>query len=186
MSRPRLTTLAQARVAALLGRGGRAIDATMGNGHDTCFLARRVAPDGHVIAFDIQADAMRHTRERLRASELAPVATLHLRGHEHLLKTVPTSWVGTVDVVMFNLGYLPGGDKTVVTRPDTSLSALEQALTALRPGGLLSLLLYRDHAGGTSESTAIERWLSASDRHLTVERHDSPGPCLLLISPDMA
>ncbi len=181
MRRP-LTALAHTAVQAVLNPGGRAIDATMGNGHDTCFLASRVAPDGRVIAFDVQTHAMAKTHERLGAAGLDALVNLQLRGHEQMTTAVPHDWPGTVDVVMFNLGYLPGGDRTIVTQAETTLTALNQALQMLRPGGLLSLLLYRDHGGAETESTAVENWVSTLAGRYVIERHESPGPCLFLIS----
>ena len=46
---------------SLLQPGDHAVDATMGNGHDTCLLARLVGPKGHVDAFDLQPQAVENT-----------------------------------------------------------------------------------------------------------------------------
>ena len=70
MTQRPLTTLAQQAVAAVLGPGGLAVDATVGNGHDTLFLARRVAPRGRVFGFDIQPAALAGARRRLAAAGL--------------------------------------------------------------------------------------------------------------------
>lgn len=176
-----LTKLAQQTVAKVLQPGGRAIDATMGNGQDTLFMARLVAPHGQVIAFDIQPDAVANTRAKLVASQLDAVVELHLCGHEHLLAQVPADWAGKVTAVMFNLGYLPGGDKTLITRADTTVRALQQGLTLLAPGGLISLMLYRGHTGASSETAAVRHWLDGLDSRYRVSCHESPGPVLYLI-----
>jgi len=176
-----LTKLAQQTVAKVLQPGARAIDATMGNGHDTLFMARLVAPHGQVIAFDIQPNAIANTRAKLLASQLNAVAELHLCGHEHLLAHVPAGWAGTCAAVMFNLGYLPGGDKTLITRADTTVSALQQALTLPAAGGLISLMLYRGHAGASPETDAVHHWLEVLDSRYRVSHHESPGPVLYLI-----
>ena len=84
-------------------------------------------------------------------------------------------WRGEVAVVMFNLGYLPGGDKSLVTRPDTTLPALRAALDLLAPGGLVSVVAYPGHFGGAEESEAVEAFL----RDLPprgVRRDGPPGP----------
>jgi predicted methyltransferase len=183
MNRPRpLTALARDAVAAVLSPGDRAIDATMGNGHDTLFMARQVAPDGRVIAFDIQRSALDKTRARLDAAGLSPLVELALCSHAEMLSRLPADWPGSVAAVMFNLGYLPGGDKTVVTRAQSTLSALDQALTVLRPGGLLSLLLYRGHCGADAETAAFMQWLQCLPPGHPVVRHESPGPVLFLIN----
>ena len=145
------------------------------------FLAGRVAPQGRVIGFDVQADAVANTRARLVASQLHTVAELHLCGHERMLEQVPTDWIGRVAAVMFNLGYLPGGDKTLITQAETTVAALDQALSLLRPGGLLSLLLYRGHAGAQGEWDAVSGWLDRLPTTYCIEGHESPGPVLFLI-----
>jgi len=177
-----LTALAQEAVDKILDAGSLAIDATVGNGHDTLFLAGRVAPQGRVIGFDVQADAVVNTRARLVASQLDAVAELHLCGHERMLEQVPADWIGRVAAVMFNLGYLPGGDKARITRAETTVAALDQALRLLRPRGLLSLLLYRGHAGAQGESDAVSGWLDRLPTTHRIERHESPGPVLFLVT----
>jgi ubiquinone/menaquinone biosynthesis C-methylase UbiE len=152
----------------------------MGNGHDTLFMASQVAPDGRVIAFDIQRDAVRTTRERLGKAGLAAVVELHCVGHEHIEDRMPGDWRGKVDAVMFNLGYLPGADKSQITRPETTLAALDQATRLLRPGGLISLMLYRTHRGASKEVADVQRWLGAQSG-LSIRRIASPGPWLYLL-----
>lgn len=176
-----LTSLAQDAAAELLEPGTRAIDATMGNGHDTLFLARQVAPNGQVIAFDIQAQALQITHQRLVDQGLDGVAELKLRSHDSMLEQVPQDWSGTVSAVMFNLGYLPGGDKALITHAATTLPALDQAMTLLREGGLLSLILYRGHSGAEPESEAVIDWIEHKAERHTITRHETPGPYLYLL-----
>ena len=176
-----LTALAQQAVCEGLEDGALAIDATVGNGHDTLFLAGRVAPRGHVIGFDIQRRALETTRARLLAAGLESAATLHFCGHERMLEKIPPDWSGRVSAVMFNLGYLPGGDKGLTTSPATTLSALDQALSLLRFGGLISLLVYRGHPGAKAEADAISAWLEQLDSIFRFSCHESPGPVLYLV-----
>ncbi|WP_276354814.1 class I SAM-dependent methyltransferase [Cohnella caldifontis] len=144
--------------------GSLAIDATAGTGVDTLFLARTVGPKGRVFAFDIQEAALRRTRDRLAEAAagdeaLAPVELVHA-GHERMAEFVPAASHGRVRAIMFNLGYLPGGDENVITRPDSTLAALEAALELLAPGGALTAVLYPGHPGGETEAAAVERWAS--------------------------
>lgn len=176
-----LTALAQESAGAVLEPGALAIDATVGNGYDTLFLADGVAPNGHVIGFDVQPRALAGTRTRLEAVGLATVVTLHLCGHENMSQRIPGGLRGKISAVMFNLGYLPGGDKGLTTSPASTLSALEQAFTLLRTGGLISLLVYRGHPGAKAEADAVLSWLDGLDAAHRVSRHDSPGPVLYLI-----
>ena len=176
-----LTELAQQAVGEILSAGDRVIDATIGNGHDTVFLASRVAPGGHVIGFDVQPGALAATGARLRASGLTEVVTLLQCGHEQMAAQVPAAWPGGVAAAMFNLGYLPGGDKSLITRTDTTVSALGQALGLLRVGGLISLIVYRGHRGGDSEAQGIDTWIGRLGDDCRVTCHESPGPLLYLI-----
>ena len=146
--------------AEVLGRalreGDTAVDATMGNGHDTELLCRRVGESGAVYAFDVQEDAVRSTARRLEDTGLSGRARLFCLGHEHLAATVP----GPVSAVVFNLGWLPGGDHRVTTRTETTLSAVAQALDLLKPAGVLVLCVYPGHPEGERELEALTRLLS--------------------------
>jgi predicted methyltransferase len=152
-------------VAAVLRAGDRAVDATVGNGHDTEFLARLVGPGGRVLGLDAQAEAVAATRERLIAAGLGGRVLVHQQGHEQLAAVAPGGWAGGVRAVMFNLGYLPGGDKGRITRPATTLAALNGALTLLAPGGRLAVVAYPGHPGGEAEADAVARWVRALQGH---------------------
>ena len=141
----------------VLSEGDTAIDATMGNGHDTEALCRLVGPSGLVYAFDLQPQAVENTRARLLAAGLADRARLFCLGHEHLAEEVPRP----VRAVMFNLGWLPGGDHRITTLLPTTLSAVEQALSLLQPGGVLVLCAYPGHAEGAREKEALISFFSA-------------------------
>jgi len=146
--------LAHAALAGVVRPGAVVVDATAGNGHDTVALARLVGPSGRVFAFDIQLVALSHTAERLKDASLDNV-TLLLRDHAELRDALPSEHHGRLAAVVFNLGYLPRGEKQIVTRPDTTLPALRTAAELLRPGGLLSVLGYQGHATGGEEMTAV-------------------------------
>jgi tRNA A58 N-methylase Trm61 len=151
MPLPRVTELAHLLVERCLKPGDRAIDATVGNGHDTLFLARLVGPGGRVDGFDLQTAAIERTR--IKTSEL-PQVRLHAMGHERIGELV----AGPVDAVMFNLGYLPSGDKSVITLPSSTLPALESSAKLLGGGGILTVVVYPGHEGGAEEAEAVTRW----------------------------
>ncbi|MEM7602799.1 MAG: class I SAM-dependent methyltransferase [Verrucomicrobiota bacterium] len=148
---PKATELAHQLIRERLTEGDTAIDATVGNGHDTLFLANLVGPKGKVIGFDIQSQAIRSTRER--TASLKQVSLIQA-GHEAMGDTVD----GEAGAVMFNLGYLPSGDKSVTTLPATTLEALESAKEILAPYGMISIALYTGHTGGNAEAEAVEDW----------------------------
>ncbi len=149
-------------ISSVVLPGDTVVDATAGNGHDTVFLTRLAGPAGHVHAFDVQEDAILSTRERLEeAGLLTPSVHLHLASHDRLAELVS----GPVKAIVFNLGYLPGGDKKTVTRTDCTLAALEQAANLIAPNGLLSVMCYPGHEGGAEEAEAVEAFLSRLPHH---------------------
>jgi SAM-dependent methyltransferase len=137
-----------------LRTGQRAVDATCGNGHDTLLLAGLVGDTGHVWGFDIQELAIAETGHRLAEARLAERVTLLQTGHENLAQHV----TGLVQLVLFNLGYRPGGDRTIITGPDTTAIALEQSLTLLNAGGVIIVTIYPGHCGGREEQATVENW----------------------------
>lgn len=135
------------------------IDATCGNGGDTLFLCGLTAPDGQVLAMDIQPEAIASTRARLeQAGVLSDRVRLVCDSHARLLDYAAP---GSADAVLFNFGWLPGADHTVFSTSESSLPALEAALTALRSGGLLCAVLYSGKTIGSSEKEAVLAWLRA-------------------------
>lgn len=150
--------------------GDIVIDATCGNGVDTQFLSELVGPRGTVYAFDIQAEALERTRQRLLGSREAAAeaetaksaARLHLvhASHAEMDKHVAADAHGKVAAVMFNLGYLPGADQSIITTTDGTIAALEAATRLLRKGGILTVVLYPGHPGGDEEANAVTRFVS--------------------------
>lgn len=151
----RLTELAHALLAETVGPGSRAIDATAGNGHDTLFLARRVGRSGKVLSLDIQPLAAATTRRRLAEAGLEPACDIRVGDHAALAELIPSDFRGATDGVILNLGYLPGSDHAVATRPAGTLAALRAGLDSLRPGGRLVCVAYTGHPGGEEEAEAV-------------------------------
>lgn len=138
-------------LAEILQAGDTVVDATMGNGHDTLFLAQLVGETGHVLAYDVQEKALANTKKRLIAAEEIKQVHLFLRGHETLKTDLPPEIAGAI----FNLGYLPAGDKTIITKSATTLAALKALLPPLKVGGRILLVLYYGHPGGLTEKDAL-------------------------------
>lgn len=139
--------------------GDRVADATCGNGRDTLLLAQLVGEEGRVWAFDLQPEALVATREFLAAHGVSDRVELVQAGHERLAEVVG----GPLAAVVFNLGYLPGGDRRVITRPATTLVALAAALGLLAPGGLLLVVIYTGHGGAREEEEAVTSWAAGLD-----------------------
>lgn len=144
--------------------GDVVIDATIGNGHDTVFLAELVGKDGKVYGFDIQEDAISATKNRLNEQRLSNWVTLFHCGHEHILERIPQSDYGKVTGAIFNLGYLPGGNKTIVTRPDTTKSAINQLLEIMPPEGMIVVVIYHGHDEGQMERDSLLKFCQQLDQ----------------------
>ena len=159
-SRQSLTRLVHEVLSEHLHDGDRVIDATAGNGYDTKFLAEHVGGTGKVWAFDVQPSAIVATGERLRSVGIVNV-DLILASHEDLEMTgLPE---GSVSAITFNLGYLPGGDKNVITRTESTVIAVNKSLSLLKENGLLSIIAYRGHEGGTAEAAAVAEQIKKVD-----------------------
>ena len=137
--------------------GDAVIDGTVGNGFDTEFLCRLVGECGCVHGFDIQPEALEHTRTRLEAAGLTGRAKLHLASHD-LLDTYVHE---PVAAFCFNLGYLPEGNPEVITKPSTTVPAIQKALEALISGGIGCVLAYYGHEGGRKEKEYVDEMLQA-------------------------
>ena len=136
--------------------GGFYIDATMGKGKDTLFFCRLAGELGHVLAFDIQQEALRLTGRLLEEHGVRERAELYLDGHEHMDRYAKPE---TVDAICFNFGYLPGGDHAVATSADTSVAAIKKGLEILKHGGMMSLCIYSGGDTGFEEKEEILRCL---------------------------
>jgi predicted methyltransferase len=154
----RVTDIAHLVVRARLQPGALVVDATVGNGHDTLMLSDAVGPSGHVFGFDVQADALGRARARLGARANV---TLCQAGHERMAELLAVEAQGRIAAIMFNLGFLPGAAKHIITHPRTTLQALTASLTLIAPGGIISLVTYPAHAGGAEEADAVRRAIAA-------------------------
>ncbi len=135
-------------------------DFTMGNGGDTCFLAELV-PQGHVYAFDIQPQALENTKAKLDLaghSNCTLILDCHSKAYDYI--------TGSIDAGMFNLGYLPGFDKAITTKENTTLIAIDKAMNMLKKDGVLVINVYPGHEEGRIEGEKIGEMLSKLDKKL--------------------
>jgi tRNA A58 N-methylase Trm61 len=136
-----------------------AVDATVGQGHDTLILAELVGLDGKVFGFDFQEVAISIARDRVYSKLSADHSVTWVHGsHEFMLEAIPTDWLGQVSAVMFNLGYLPGFDHKVTTNPQSTLAGLNAATRLLQKGGIITIVVYTGHEGAQEEADAVEKW----------------------------
>ncbi len=187
----RVTERAQKLATEILRPGDIAVDGTAGKGRDTACLAQAVGPSGHVHAFDIQPEAITSSRNLLEVAALIDRVSLHLRSHAELVDVLTSAQRGKVGVAIFNLGYLPGGDASIITQPASTDRALRDAYDNLRPGGRLICVAYTGHPGGPEESDVVlkvaEQQASAGLHVEKIGYYPTPGkPWILVVNKPSA
>lgn len=173
-------------VAERLSSGELCIDATAGRGRDTLFLARLVGKKGRVIAFDIQEEAVKSTQELLMSEGISH-AEVHRICHSKMASFAEKE---SVSAVMFNFGWLPGGDHTKFSHSDTSILAIKEGLELLKPDGMMTLCIYYGKETGFEEKNAILDFVRSLDQkkysvllHEFINRKNDP-PILVVITKD--
>lgn len=155
-----ITSWCQELLRIQVPENGFYIDATTGNGHDTLFLCELAKERGYVLGFDIQQQALNHTREMLVRNHMEDRARLICDSHVNMGKYAEE---GSADAICFNFGYLPGGDHALATKPETSLAAIGEGLKLLKKGGVMSLCIYSGGDSGFEERDAVLLFLKDLD-----------------------
>lgn len=148
---------------SVVQQGDTVVDATCGNGHDTLFLSGLVGDTGKVYAFDIQKEALCQTRKRLLDSGMIHRCILIPDGHENMHRYIQEP----VKLVMFNLGYRPGGDHKICTTGETTFKAIQTALDLLVVNGLIVLVIYHGGDSGFEERDFLLKALPKLDPKTT-------------------
>lgn len=135
------------------------MDATVGNGNDTLLLRELVGTRGKVYGFDIQQKALTKASERIieQFGDASNVIFFQ-QTHADMLELIPQTDHGSLSAVMFNLGYLPGSNHSLITRPESTLPALEASLRLLRKTGVMTIIIYPGHPGGQEEADQVCAW----------------------------
>lgn len=156
-----LLTLQKSFILAHLKAGDSCADFTMGNGHDTAFLSQTVGENGHVWAFDIQPSALESTKKTLEASGCPQNYTLINDSHHNAKSYIDKK----IKAGMFNLGYLPGsGNKSLTTKRETTLPAVQVAIELLDSDGILLVAVYPGHEEGYLEGLMLEEYFKTVSR----------------------
>lgn len=129
-----------------------AVDATLGNGHDTDFLAENFEK---VYAFDIQKCVC----DNYKKKNISNVQIIN-DSHDKLLEYIKEN----VDCIIYNLGFLPGGDKHITTMHESSLESIKEGLALLSSGGFMSIAIYRGHDEGKLEEGSILDYVKSLDK----------------------
>lgn len=167
-------TKAHEFLKAVVKKDDIVVDATMGNGNDTGFLASLGAK---VFAFDIQKTALENTNKRLEKTNLS--ATLVPDGHQNVDKYIKS----TIKAAIFNLGYLPKSDMSIVTKAKTTVMALEKLLKMLEKKGRIAIVVYTGHDGGQDEATKVVNFVKnlGDDYIVSVQEQRDNVPFLVAI-----
>ena len=155
MKLDRVLDFAKLLLERAVQQGDITVDGTMGNGHDTVFLAQLVGESGHVYSFDIQEQAIHTTANKLETEHLQKPCTLVHDGHEQIDTYIKEEHAGKITGAIYNLGYLPGGDKSIITQADTTIASLEKLFDMMAPEGIIVLVIYHGHPGGEAERDAL-------------------------------
>ncbi|MGM0601718.1 MAG: tRNA (mnm(5)s(2)U34)-methyltransferase [Bacillota bacterium] len=135
-------------------------DATAGNGYDTLYLAELVKENGRVYSFDIQDKAVENTLKLLKDHSLSNRVEVFNDSHENIDDYLNDQ---NISAVIFNLGYLPGGDKNIITRADSTITAVKKSMNFLKNGGIIIIVAYSGHSGGKKETAAVEKFMKNLD-----------------------
>lgn len=179
----KVTEVNKVFIDKIVNPGDTVIDATMGNGYDTLYLAKLVGNAGKVYAFDVQEEALKSTKKKVERDNLQCYVELILDGHENIDKYVKEE----VSCVLFNLGYLPRAKHNIITKPETTLQALEKSLNLLKPNGVISVAIYTGHEGGMDEKNEVCQYLNNLDQnyynvlHMNFTNQVNNPPELILV-----
>lgn len=146
-------------VATVVKKGDLVVDATAGNGNDTVFLADLVGEEGKVYSFDIQSKAIEKTRDKLIKSGFQKRVELICDGHQNMDQYVSAN----IKAVMFNLGYLPGGDHTIGTKGHSTIDALNKAMNLIAKNGIISMVVYYGGDSGFEEKEQVMEFIENID-----------------------
>ena len=156
----KITDINKLYLEQVLYDGAIAVDATMGNGYDTKYLAEKVGPSGFVYSFDVQEEALKSTEKKIIKENLQDRVQLILDGHENMDKYIDDE----VSCIVFNLGYLPRAKHQIITKPDTTLKAIKHSLKLIKPHGIISIAIYTGHPGGEEEKNSIYEYIKTLDQ----------------------
>jgi len=171
----------------LLTYGDIAIDATCGNGHDTLFIASSILTkdSGTVYTFDIQQDALESAKKLCSQNLIIPMDRIHFLNQCHS-EFPEVILENSVKLIVYNLGYLPGGNKAITTEANTTLKSIERSLELISSKGAISITCYSGHPAGKIEEDRILEFVSKLNpkkwcccHHRFINREKAPSLLIL-------
>lgn len=128
-------------------------DMTCGNGWDSQYILQKI-DGGFLYAFDIQERACRNTKTRLSGFQNFQVIQ---DSHQNVQK-----YCSKCDLAIYNLGYLPHGDKNITTNYHEVIHSLQE-LMAMHTRYIF-LTVYVGHTAGKEEKVFVEKFLRQVDQ----------------------
>lgn len=192
------TSLAMHIVSEYIAPGDIVVDCTMGNGYDTFSLASAVGclpgseKAGEVYSFDIQTDALEATGDLLAQNGISDPEEhgIHLIHDSHTeIDRYLGDLRGKISAFVFNLGFMPGRDKTVMTTEETSITAIKKAINLVKKDGVVSVMAYSGHREGEIECQAVYELLQTLPSkkyhvaYVNMINQKKTAPSLFLITP---
>lgn len=149
----RITEFAHKKINQIVTTNDVVVDMTAGNGNDTLFLSKIAK---HVYSFDIQESAIKETAQLLDKNSITNVTLIH-DGHQNMDQYV----TNRIKCAVYNLGYLPGTDKSVTTLAKTTIDSIKKTLEYLLVDGFISITVYTGHKEGYNESVLLTEFITA-------------------------
>lgn len=144
--------------------GDIVVDATLGNGHDSLYLSQLVGEQGTIIGFDIQEEAIRKSRSLFYTNNIKTRYVFICANHASVVSELNALSISQIKGAVFNLGYMPNGDKSIVTNKETTIRAIEAVMTILEVGGCITIGVYTGHAKAREERNSVIKFASALDK----------------------
>lgn len=168
---------------ALQNNCSLAIDATCGNGFDTLNLAQALAKPAKVFAFDIQIQAILNSKKLVSENKLSDFVEFFNQSHSTMTSAINKEFWGKINIAMFNLGWLPRSDKHLITKPETTIPALESLNLLLdKSTNLVSVLSYKAHEGGENEFEVVSNYIAQFNPKIYTDQNNPKSPVLFLYS----
>ena len=170
--------------ADYINKGDTVVDATVGNGNDALALSRLVGETGKVYGFDIQPLALMRASEFLMQNEAPSEIELVYNGHEEMDRHISEE----VSAIVFNLGYLPSGEKQITTTADTTITALDKAIDMIKADGIVTVVMYPGHPAGQIEKDKVLEWGNSLDKgiyhcaYISMINQPENAPCIMLVT----
>lgn len=174
-----IVELSHKMVADYVGSVEYAVDATLGGGRDALFAASLLREGGKVFGFDVQRVAVERSRALFEKHGLSQRAEFFEASHADMKKLLLREAFGKIGCFFFNLGWLPYSDKSVITRAESTLAAVDAALEiASAECCALAVVCYKAHEGGMEEFLRVEKFFETSaldfTRHTDASNKLSP------------